>query len=136
MSKSVKHHDVTCSDNPSEPTHAAEDIMNRNAESQAKDISTTLARWYAANCAIRNLWAIDTPVALNVFVKLEPTSDGDDTLPVWFAHNQGWADDLKERTNRDVQLKLIVTDVLPEDDLETGAAMIAELSWRDPWAEQ
>lgn len=104
------------------------------SERQAADLSTTLARWYAAQASIRNLWAVDSPDTLNIFVRLEPTSDGDDMLPVWFAQNQGWADDLRECTQRDVQLQLIVTDDIPETYLETGCEMIAELSWRDPWA--
>lgn len=107
--------------------------MNR-ADHETADIPTALASWYAAQSSIRNLWAIDSPVVLNIFVKLEPTSDGDDTLPVWFAKSRDWADDLRKRTHREVQLELIVTDVLPETHLDTDSAMIAELGWRDPWA--
>ncbi|MDY6944989.1 MAG: hypothetical protein SXG53_04655 [Pseudomonadota bacterium] len=103
---------------------------------EAADISTVLARWYAAHSSVRNLWAIDDPDALSVFVRLEPTSDGDETLPVWLAMNDDWTADLKACTRRNVQLQLIVTDALPESCVETGSAMVAELSWRDPWASQ
>lgn len=130
MSIFVKRHDVSCADNPRmNPID-----QSSPAQQDASDISTALARWYAAHSSVRNLWAIDYPDALTVFVRLEPTSDGDETLPVWLAKNDAWSNDLRACTNRDVQLRLIVTDVLPESYIDTGSAMIAELSWRDPWA--
>ena len=104
------------------------------AKQDAADIPIALERWYAAHSSIRNLWAVEDPDALTVFVRLEPTSDGDDPFPVWFAMNDDWANDLRTCTNREVQLELIVTDVLPESYVDSGSAMIAELSWRDPWA--
>lgn len=97
------------------------------------NISTALESWYAAHESIRHLWAIENPAALMVFVRLEPTADGDDTLPVWLARNEDWAHDLRRRTNREVHLRLIVSDVFSATDEDTSSAMVAELGWRDPW---
>ena len=110
-------------------------LVNRSspAEQEVTQIQAALAKWYAAHASIRRLWAIEDPVALNVFVTLEPTSDGDDALPVWLARKHDWTQDLKSLANREVQLSLIVSGVLEEPDVDTGAAMIAELSWRDSW---
>jgi hypothetical protein len=99
-------------------------------------IPTTLARWYAAHSSVRRLWAVEAGDALTVFVSLEPTSDGDDPLPLWLANSQDWADDLTARASRDVQLKLIASGVFEESDVDTGAELIAELSWRDSWTSQ
>ena len=38
---------------------------------------------------------------------LEPTSDGDDALPVWFARGHEWANELSDLTRREVQLRLL-----------------------------
>jgi hypothetical protein len=92
-----------------------------------------LARWYADHAAIRRLWAIDDPLALIVFVALEPTSDGDDTLPLWFAHQSNWRRDLQLLTRRQVQLKLIVPGAFAEPCVSPDAVTVAELSWRDSW---
>ena len=61
------------------------------AEPEVTEIAAALARWYADHSPIRRLWAIEDPVALKVLVALEPTSDGDDTLPVWLANSGLWA---------------------------------------------
>lgn len=95
-------------------------------------ISNALARWYADHSSIRRLWAVDDADALVVFVALEPSSDGDDALPVWLANQVGWTDDLRQATEREVQLKL-VSGVFTRSDMQTGVVTIAELSWRDSW---
>lgn len=109
-------------------------VVNRSftTEQEVTEVPAALARWYAANSSIRRLWAIEDPVALIVLLTLEPTSDGDDALPVWLANNHAWANDLKLLTNRDVQLKLTVSE-FEESYANTKAVMIAELSWRDSW---
>jgi len=96
------------------------------------ELPTALAQWYGAEPSIRRLWAIEARDALIVFVALEPTSDGDDTLPVWFANNRAWTNDLKSLTQREVQLQLSVSGVLDKSDVDADAAMIVALDWRDP----
>lgn len=96
-------------------------------------MNQALAQWYAAHASIRRLWAIDDQDALRVFVTLEPTSDGEDTLPVWLAMNDDWANDLRARTQREVQLQLIISGGFEAPHVDTDAPMIAELSWRDSW---
>jgi hypothetical protein len=93
-------------------------------------MNAALERWYADHASIRRLWAIEDPLALVVFVALEPTSDGDDTFPVWFAHQSHWRDDLEQLTRREVQLKLIVSGAFGEPDVNPGAVTIG---WRDSW---
>lgn len=100
----------------------------------ATDISIRLAGWYAAHASVRRLWTVVDSEALIVFVSLEPTSDGDDTLPIWLANQQVWSDELKSLADRDVQLKLIAPGTFVEGYVEMNAAAISELSWRDPWA--
>jgi hypothetical protein len=109
-------------------------VVNRSltTEQEVTEVAAALARWYAAHSSIRRLWAIEDPIALIVVVTLEPTSDGDDALPVWLANNRAWANDLRSLTNRDVQLKLIVSE-FEESYVNANAVMIAQLSWRDSW---
>ena len=95
------------------------------------DVTTALSRWYANHASIRRLWAVDDAPALTVFVALEPSLDGDDALPAWLANRHGWAQDLRRVTQRDVRLKLIVSGVLGEPDIDADTVMIAELNWRD-----
>jgi len=109
--------------------------INRSApdEQDVTDVARSLARWYAAQSSIRRLWASESRDALVVFVALEPTSDGDDALPVWLARNRDWASDLRLVTRREVQLKLVASDVFEEPHVVTGAALIADVSWRESW---
>jgi len=109
--------------------------LNRTAtdEQEVTDIAKALARWYAAHSSIRRLWASDGRDVLIVFVALEPTSDGDDTLPVWLAKSRDWASDLRLVTHREVQLQLVVSDGFEEPHVVTDAALIAEVSWRESW---
>lgn len=97
------------------------------------NVSTALARWYADHSSIRRLWAVDDPDGLVVFVALEPSSDGDDALPVWLANRHSWTHDLRRATERDVQLKLFASGVIDDTDIAADAITIAELSWRDAW---
>jgi hypothetical protein len=110
-------------------------IVNRfsASEREVPEIRTALAKWYAAHSSIRRLWAIDDPVALIVLVTLEPTSDNDDTLPVWLAMKRDWTNHLKSLVNREVQLRLTVAGAFEDSYVNTNAAVIAELSWRDSW---
>lgn len=107
-----------------------------SSEQELAQLSLTLAKWYAARSSIRRLWAIDESATLLVLVSLEPTSDGDDPLPVWFAHEREWATDLRARLNRDVRLQLLASGASAPSHVSGAAAIIAELSWRDPWLSQ
>lgn len=97
------------------------------------DVASALARWYADTAAIRRLWAIEDAAALVVLITLEPTSDGDDSLPVWFAKQRDWTNELSALTRRVVQLQPIVSGVVGDSYAAADAVAIAELSWRDAW---
>lgn len=97
------------------------------------EIAAALTKWYADHPSIRRLWAIDAPLALTILVALEPTSDGDDTLPVWLANYREWASDLRLLVRRDVQLQLVVPGTFGEALVDPGAITIAEVNWRDAW---
>jgi len=95
-------------------------------------VTDHLAQWYAANEPVRHLWAVQERSSLiAIFITLEPTSDGDDALPVWFAKGHEWAAELGVLTRCEVQLELLGSSYeRPDIRAETT---IAELSWRDPW---
>lgn len=97
------------------------------------EVAAALAQWYADHPSIRRLWALDDPAALVVLVALEPTADGDDSLPVWLANRRDWASDLRLRTRREVQLQLIVSGTFGESCVDPAAVAIADVSWRDVW---
>ncbi|GFE82783.1 hypothetical protein GCM10011487_47830 [Steroidobacter agaridevorans] len=95
-------------------------------------VTDCLTKWYAANDSVRHLWAVHERGSLiAVYITLEPTSDGDDALPVWFAKGHQWADELCVLTRCEVQLQLLGSNYeQPDIAAETT---IVELSWRDPW---
>lgn len=97
------------------------------------ELPNTLARWYAAQSSIRRLRAVEDEDALLVFIALEPTSDGDDTLPVWLARSHDWANDLRSLTRRDVRLELLASNLFEVPHVGTDAAIVAELDWRETW---
>ena len=92
-----------------------------------------LAKWYAAHSAIRSLRAVVSNDEITVFISLEPTSDGDDALPVWLANHHRWVSDLSAQIRREVRLELNVSATIAEDDMSTDATVISELTWRDSW---
>lgn len=95
-------------------------------------VTDCLTKWYAANDSVRHLWAVQERGSLiAVFITLEPTSDGDDALPVWFAKGHQWANELRVLTRCEVQLELLGSNY--ERPEISAAATIAELGWRDPW---
>lgn len=73
-----------------------------DAESALANIPQILARWYATNPSVRRLWAIQDTESITVVLSLEPTSDGDDTLPIWFARNVEWRNQLSALSGHDV----------------------------------
>jgi len=112
-----------------------EPIVNRfpTDPQEIAAVSDCFSKWYAVNDSIRRLRAVEQHGSLIiVFLALEPTSDGDDALPVWLAKSQQWANELAVLTRREVQLQLLDSSGFAEPDVD-AAAMIAELSWRDPW---
>ncbi len=120
---------------PIEPTannHPMNNATSTATESEP-DVATALAKWYGARASIRQLWAIDRSAALEVLVALEPTPDGGDTLPIWFANKRYWTCELQELARRDVQLKLVVLDDFGEFYTDPDANVIAEMKWRVSW---
>ncbi len=96
------------------------------------DLSAALSRWYAANASIRRLLAIQDTRAIQVFVMLEPSSDGDDALPVWLAYARTWERDLASLTEHEVRLELFEA-VGPAAPMIVPDSVIAHLHWRDFW---
>jgi hypothetical protein len=95
--------------------------------------SAALAAWYDSHPAVRHLWAIKNAQGLRVITRLEPTLDGDDTLPSWIANSRAWTHELQLRTNEFVQLEAIAAHLtdgieVPEDE----SIIVAALGWRDP----
>jgi len=102
-------------------------------EQEAGQIQAALSQWYAAHPSIRRLWAIEDAAALIVLVALEPTADGDDTLPIWLGRQQTWANHLKSLANRDVQFNLTVSGAFEAPHVNADAVVITELNWRETW---
>jgi hypothetical protein len=113
--------------------NAAADAVS-NAERGVAEIAAALAKWYADHAPIRRLWALEGSSGLEVLVALEPTSDGDDTLPIWFSNRRHWTNDLRQLLQRDVQLRMVVLDDFGEFDVDPDAVMITQLSWRVSWS--
>lgn len=106
------------------------DDIASTAEFEPAKIAAVLERWYTDHSSIRRLLAIADPTALKVLVKLEPTPDGDETLPIWLANRCAWVDELRLRVRWEVQLQLIGSGIV-EDHIDADALTIAEVSWRD-----
>jgi len=98
------------------------------------EIPVVLEKWYAAHSTIRRLRAVSGSGDLTVFVSIEPTSDGDDALPVWLANHRRWVADLSARTRREVRLELASSTAIAGGDLGVDAVIISELTWRDSWS--
>ena len=111
------------------------DLAINRLSSDAQEIAAVtdcLTKWYAANDSVRHLWAVQERGSLiAVYLTLEPTSDGDDALPVWFAKGHQWTNELCMLTRCEVQLQLLGSSY--ERPGIAVEAMIVELSWRDPW---
>jgi hypothetical protein len=104
---------------------------NQSDAGEMAAVTDCLTKWYAANDSVRHLWAIQERGSLiAVFITLEPTSDCDDDLPVWFAKGHQWVNELTVLTRCEVQLELLGSSY--ERPGISAEATIAELSWRDP----
>jgi hypothetical protein len=96
-------------------------------------ISDCLAKWYDAHASVRRLWAVEEGSLLAVYLSLEPTSDGDDALPVWLAMKSEWSSDLTSIIPRESELRFVMSDVLSSSYVSGDAVMIAEINWRESW---
>jgi hypothetical protein len=94
--------------------------------------SEALAAWYDAHPSIRRLWAIRGVQLLNVILTVEPTMDGDDTYPAWFACSRGWTSEIQSIAGGSVQLELLDEPQVNEFEIEVEGEIVAALSWRDP----
>jgi hypothetical protein len=71
---------------------------------------------------------------MTVILTLEPTSDGDDAFPTWLANSDQWLTELTSLANRPVRLHLMTSMTSSATRVDSDGLLIAELSWRDPWA--
>ncbi len=110
---------------------AAHEFVNQDDE--VESISTRLAAWYDTHASVRRLWAIENGHFLTVCVSLEPTSDGDDSVPIWLAMNHEWHSDLQTIIPREIQLRFVTSDVLPSSYVTDDAVIVAEIDWRESW---
>lgn len=104
---------------------------------------TVLTAWYGATASVRRLWAVEDGSAsddpegwLKVMLVLEPTADGNETLPVWIANARDWAQELQDRTGRPVWLELVEPPLAGDPEVELRNLLIASESWRDPTTEE
>ena len=97
-------------------------------------ITTSLAKWYDAHASVRRLWLVEEGSLLAVYLSLEPTSDGDDALPVWLAMKDEWSSDLTALIPRESELRFITSDVLFPSYVSGDAVIIAEVNWRESWS--
>lgn len=95
-------------------------------------MSVALAAWYDAHPSIRRLWAVKDAYSLSVIVTLEPTMDGNDTYPAWFACRHGWMREIQSITDAVVNLELLDEPAVEEFDIDLEGEIIAAISWRDP----
>ena len=70
---------------------------------------------------------------MDVLLSLEPTSDGDDALPVWLANSDLWASELSVLVGREIRVQLLAGTSFTKPGIDSNAALITDLSWRDPW---
>jgi len=93
--------------------------------------SRALAGWYDSQPAIRRLWGIREAERLRVITAIEPTPDGNDVYPAWFANIEGWASELRQSMGSPVQLELIQESRCGGIEIEDDGVIIADLFWRD-----
>jgi hypothetical protein len=91
-----------------------------------------LSEWYDAHPTVRRLWAIRDTRSLNVILTLEPTMDGDDTYPAWFACSRGWEREIRSITSSEVKLELLDEPSVDEFEINLEGEIIVAISWRDP----
>ena len=90
-----------------------------------------LASWYDSQPAIRRLWCIREEERLRVVIAIEPTLDGDDVYPTWFANVEVWTSELRQAMRSLVQLELIEESRCAGIEIDDDGFVIADLFWRD-----
>jgi hypothetical protein len=103
-----------------------------NSEGDRTDMPAVFSRWYDVHPAVRRLRAVEVSSVVHILLTLEPTSDGADTLPVWFANRSVWTCDLQSLTKRKVELRMRDAIMLDDFSLKLETVILAELNWRDP----
>lgn len=111
--------------------------LDPTAMNALADNTQELAQWYADHPAVRRLWAIAPEAAdpgMRIVVMLDPSGDGDETSPMWFAHGHRWSADLQRRLRTSVDLECIDGPVPAEFEIDGEGVVIASLCWRDATA--
>ena len=106
----------------------------RRADRDVTMICSALTKWYDAHASVRRLWAVDEGSRLTVYVSLEPSSDGDDALPVWLAMKHEWSIDLASMLPGEIELRFTAADVLTPSVLSANAGFVADVNWRESWS--
>jgi hypothetical protein len=94
--------------------------------------SEALADWYDAHPTIRRMWAIRDTQVLNVILTIEPTMDGSDTYPAWFACSRRWTQEIQSIASGTVELELLDEPRINEFEIDLEGEIVAAFSWRDP----
>lgn len=103
---------------------------------QSGTLTQKLAEWYSQQPVIRRLAAVDSPSGVALFVTLDPTADGADSLPIWLSHQGRWTRDLRAIANRDVRLTLSTPALIEYELFNPARGVIADICWRDPFSIQ
>ena len=104
------------------------DVIPRHVTAEAE----ALADWYDAHPTIRRLWAFRDLQLLSVILTVEPTMDGDDTYPAWFACSRGWTHEIQAIAGGSVKLELLDEPSVNEFEIDVEGEIVAAISWRDP----
>jgi hypothetical protein len=77
-------------------TNRASEQINASAacELGTSPEAPALASWYAAHAQVRRLWAVNQTDTILIVMRIEPTLDGYDALPIWFANTAAWLEEL------------------------------------------
>jgi predicted nucleotidyltransferase len=74
-----------------------------------------IAAWAGTHDKVRRVWVVGSRARgtarpesdLDIAVELEPTPDGDETLPEWVANAEAWRDELQQRVEPKVDLQWV-----------------------------
>jgi predicted nucleotidyltransferase len=74
-----------------------------------------IAAWAGKHEKVRRVWVIGSRASgtarpgsdLDIAVELEPTPDGDETLPDWVANAEAWRDELQQHVAPKVDLQWV-----------------------------
>jgi len=93
-----------------------------------------LSEWYSAQHAVRCLWAIKpvTGHRPRILLAIDPTPDGDETLPRWIAKQHAWSRELRVCMGNDVDLELVDAPASDSFDTVGSGTLLAAFCWREP----